>query len=196
MLWKAPWRSRVVPAAVADRGGCRDSPGLRELLEGARRLAPARALDLGPADQSTLRVLGDLRLEVNVAALDPEGSQASSLPDYEDGAFAAILAWDYLVRLRAARRERLASCLVRWLAPGGGMLVILPIPSRRGARAHRFRLRSAFQIESLPLGPVEPAAVPTTREVLAMFSGLECSGARILRHGSREFFLRRPRAGA
>ena len=193
MLWKA-LDPRPFPAGgPGDRGGARPSPGLSELLAAVGRMAPARVLDLGPAQESTVRLLAERRLEVHVAALEPDSRGRIALPEYEDGAFAGILAWDYLVRMRSAARLRLATALSRWLRPGGGVLLILPISSYRGTLAYRFRTHGPSQVEYIPQAPLDPTTIPSTRKVLEMFADLECSGARILRHGAREFVLRKPR---
>ena len=81
MLWKARDSSPLPAGGSAGAAGLCPSPGLSELLEAAGRMAPARVLDLGRAHESTLRLLADLRLEVQVAALEPAAA-GNPLPDF------------------------------------------------------------------------------------------------------------------
>ena len=193
MLWKQRHLEPRLAGRSAGRGGVWPSPGLSELLESAGRLAPARVLDLGPAQETTIQLLTERRLEIQIAALEPDAVGKAPLPTYEPGSFAGIFGWDYLVRTPPSSRERFAQALIRWLAPGGVVLLILPLLSRDGVFSHRFRVHGASQLEYVPQGALDPDGIPSTRNVLVMFEGLECTGARILRHGAREFVLKKPR---
>ena len=190
MFWKDRPRRPVEPGA-SGFAGTYSSQGLAKALDMADRCAAGAALDLGPVHDCTLEQLSALDLQVNVAALEPDADGKLSMPSFDDGAFALILGWDYPARVAPERRAELAAELVRWLAPAGVILLILPTPSRGLARAHQFRVHSASEIESTAAGPIAAGWVPTTREVLVLFSELECNGARILRRGGREFVLRK-----
>lgn len=156
-----------------------------------RKTPPVRVLDLAPVDEKNLLFLAERGFEVQVAALAPDPSGRVELPAYESGTFHGILAWDYPIRLDGSHRVRLAAALQRWLAPGGELLLILPIASHGPGRVHRFRIRGPGRIEYSPLGPAVGDSGLPTRMVLSLFAELQGSGARVVRQGSREFILRR-----
>lgn len=193
MRWKRRGADPGAPGRDCRRGGVFPSPGLAELLEAVARLSPSRFLDLGPAQESTIELLTHRHIEVQVAALEPDALGRGPLPEFEEASFTGILCWDYLVRLPPTARPRLAAAVSRWLAPGGGALLVLPIPARSGLQTFRFRARSERELEYIPQGPLDPGLVPTTRRILEMFEDLDCTGARILRHGAQEFVLRKTR---
>ena len=169
------------------------SPCLEQMLGSLERCrGPARVLDLGPAEEATLSFLGDRHLEMHVASLDPDPAGRVKLPEYDAGAFRAILGWDFLLRVEAGARPKLAQALSRWLAPAGDLLLVLPISTVRRPMAFRFRVQGPSALEYRPVGPLVGGSILTTREVLSLFPDLEGNGARILRHGAREFLLHRP----
>ena len=198
-LVRKVWKGRGEgPSDGGEKGGVRPSPALAELFAGVDRSpGSGRVLDLGPAEEATLKFLGDQALEVHVAALEPDPNGGIQLPQYDPATFRAILAWDYLARVDDSARSELAAALARWLAPGGDLFLILPISVSRSPVAYRFRVAGRSELDYRPLGRL-PAGISalSTRDVLSLFSSLECTGARILRHGVREFLLRRPPQGS
>ncbi len=68
------WKGRGEgPSDGGEKGGVRPSPALAELFAGVDRSpGSGRVLDLGPAEEATLKFLGDQALEVHVAALEPD----------------------------------------------------------------------------------------------------------------------------
>ena len=196
MTWTGPPLRRAPASRPSDTGGVRPSPGLAQLLASLERLRrPASILDLGPAEESTLKFLGDRGMEVQVAALAPDANGRVKLPKYDSAAFRAILAWDYLVRVEPGSRVALAQSLSSWLAPGGDLFLVLPISAVRPCFAYRFRIHGQSELDYRPVGRPLGNAFLSTREVLSLFPALQGSGARILRHGAREFLLRREALG-
>jgi hypothetical protein len=192
MLWREPRTAPPSPAAP-ERGGVFPSPSLAELCECLDRVGrPARVLDLGPVQDATLNFFGRRGLEVRVAALEADPRGGLELPRLPDRSIHGILAWDFLVRVPLERRPALARTLAGWLAPGGGLLLVLPQRGGKPPWGYRFRVRDSGRLEYIAHPPLRNPAPPTARDVLAWFPDLEGAGARILRHGACEFLLRRP----
>jgi hypothetical protein len=147
-------------------------------------------LDLGPADEGTLSFLGGLGYEVQVAGI----SGAVRLEDlrFQEEGYRAVLAWDLLFRAPCEQRPALADTLTRYVRPGGVLFLVLPPDGRAAGWSYRFRILGPSRLEYRPGRSLLAGPVPTNREVLALFSCMQCNGARLLRHGAREFLLRRP----
>ena len=179
------------PHAAEYRDGQREhpSPGLKAVLEQLGG-SGGQVLDLGPADEGTLSFLGGLGYEVQVA--DLRGAGACDFSTFQEEGYQAVLAWDLLARMPQEERPRLASRLSSLLRPGGVLFQVLPADGPTAGWHYRFRILATGRVEYRPGGGVLTGPVPTNREVLRLFSSLQCSGARILRHGAREFILRRP----
>ena len=185
--------TRTGLAITRGRRGVYPSPGLKETLEHLRR-GGGPVLDLGPADDGTLSFLGELHYEVQVADLDTVSlTQGGSLP-YGQEAYRAVLGWDILFRVQPEKRSGLADAFSSWLQPGGVLFLLLPLDTRGLGWSYRFGILGPGTLEYRPGRALLADPVPSNREVLSLFPGLECNGARILRHGAREFVLRRPTA--
>jgi len=151
-------------------------------------------LDLGPADDGTLSFLGELHYEVQVADLDTVSLTRGDALPYQQEGYRAVLGWDILFRVQRQQRSALAGTFAGWLQPGGVLFLLLPLDSRGLGWSYRFRILGPSRLEYRPGRALLADPVPSNREVLSLFPGLQCNGARILRHGAREFVLRRPPA--
>lgn len=152
-------------------------------------------MDLGPADEGTLSFLGELHYKVHVADLNTVSlTRGDTLPYPQEG-YRAVLGWDLLFRVQQEQRLALAQTFCDWLQPGGVLFLLLPLDSRGLGWSYRFRILGPSTLEYRPGKSMLADPVPSNREILALFPGLECNGARILRHGAREFVLRRPSTG-
>ncbi len=192
LFGKKSLATRTRPATSRGRRGVYPSPGLKETLEHLGGGGPV--LDLGPADDGTLSFLGELHHEVQVADLDAAALALGDALPYEREAYRAVLGWDILFRVQREQRSALADTFAGWLQPGGVLFLLLPLDSRGLGWSYRFRILGPSRLEYRPGRALLADPVPSNREVLLLFPGLECYGARSLRHGAREFVLRRPPA--
>lgn len=183
---------RTGPAISPGRRGVHPSPGLKETLEHLGG-GGGPVLDLGPADDGTLSFLGELHYEVQVADLDAVALARGDALPYEREAYRAVLGWDILFRMPREQRSSLAATFSGWLQPGGVLLLLLPLDGRGVGWSYRFRILGPSTLEYRPGRALLAHPVPSNRDVLSLFPDLQCNGARILRHGAREFVLRRPR---
>ncbi len=149
-------------------------------------------LDLGPADEGTLSFLGGRGFEVQVLDLEPETAGAPESLGIEKGSFDAVLGWDLVFRVDLELRAKFSQAMADWLAPGGALLLILPLEPEGASWSYRFRIAGLSELGYRPGRGRLVGPAPSNREVLRTFPDLLCTGARILRHGAREFVLRRP----
>ena len=193
LFGKKSLATRTRPATSRGRRGVYPSPGLKETLEHLGG-GGGPVLDLGPADDGTLSFLGELHYEVQVADLDAAALARGDALPYEREAYRAVLGWDILFRVQREQQSTLADTFAGWLQPGGVLFLLLPLDSRGLGWSYRFRILGPSRLEYRPGRALLADPVPSNREVLSLFPGLACNGARILRHGAREFVLRRPPA--
>lgn len=208
MSWLEKLRSRAPREVETDEPETstpapveRRSPGLAALFALLKEDGRHSILDLGPAGDRHLRLLGRFARQIRFAGLLPEPPPADewaaalrALAPHPTQPYDVVLAWDVLDRLGPHDRTALIERLALVTAPGARLYAVVDATGAPTSRPVRSTIVGLDRVSVEPIGPAAPARpqiLPAhTEAVLAPF---DITHAFMLRVGLREYVAVKPR---
>ena len=174
------------------------APGLASLLEGMGERRGRAVLDLGPANEPSLRwyagfarhirfadFLGDGRTSQHYQSL---ADRLADLPAQPQRPYDAIFVWDVLDRLVGDDRQRLVRRLAELSAPDAVLHAIVRAPEHGSVRPHRFMVLETGRIRYEPTSSLRvPREHMRPAELASLFAPFRITRAFTLKGGLREY---------
>jgi len=173
----------------------RSSPGLASFFAGLTEDGRHSILDLGPAQNSHLELLGRYGRRIRFAGLVPTPPRAEglmralrSIAPAGEGAYDAVLAWDVFDRLSETERRAVATRLVELTADGARLYTVVDSSGVQVSRPVRLTLAGPDRVRRAPAGAVTEAGSPfLPAHVERMLAPFEVVQAISLKGGFREY---------